>query len=139
MAPIKEGHYRFGLRCPPSERAKVMMPSTINLKQEERNWLDLPYDVMANVLNRIGMVDIIENAEKVCTAWLKICKDSALWKVIDMNDLLRLVTNCSATDICRLAVDRSQGQLVDITLAYAYDVTLLEYVSERYVRLRLLG
>ncbi|KAF5770756.1 putative F-box domain-containing protein [Helianthus annuus] len=52
--------------------AKVMVPSELNLKQEKRNWLDLPSDVTANILNRIGMVDILENAQKVCTAWRKI-------------------------------------------------------------------
>ncbi|KAL9995119.1 putative F-box domain-containing protein [Helianthus debilis subsp. tardiflorus] len=109
------------------------MASTSNIKQQERNWLDLPSDVMANILNRIGMIDIFENAEKVCTAWLKICKDPAMWTVINMNDLLSSVAKQTPTNMCRLAVNRSQGQLVDITLAYAYNVTLLYYVAERYV------
>ncbi|KAJ0841944.1 putative F-box domain-containing protein [Helianthus annuus] len=69
------------------------MPSTSIPKQEERNWLDLPSDVTANILNRIGMVDILENAQKVCTAWRKICKDPPMWRVINMNDIPIFVQN----------------------------------------------
>ncbi|MFS8012535.1 putative F-box domain-containing protein [Helianthus anomalus] len=57
-----------------------MVPSKLNMKQEKKNWLDLPSDVTFNILNRIGMVDILENAQKVCTAWRKICKDPTMWR-----------------------------------------------------------
>ncbi|KAJ0657686.1 putative F-box domain-containing protein [Helianthus annuus] len=94
-----------------------MVLSELNLKQEERNWLDLPSDVTFNILNRIGMVDILENAQKVCTAWRKICKDPTMWRVINMNHFLRrAIPEVSAVQICKHAVDRSQGQLVDITI-----------------------
>ncbi|KAK1409567.1 hypothetical protein QVD17_36094 [Tagetes erecta] len=102
------------------------------MKQEERNWLDLPSDLTFNILNRIGMVDILEHAQKVCTAWRKICKDPVMWRVIDMNEVSRL----EAESICKRAVDRSQGQLVDITLINDYDAQLLLYVADRSSHLR---
>ncbi|KAF5770746.1 putative F-box domain, leucine-rich repeat domain superfamily, F-box-like domain superfamily [Helianthus annuus] len=113
-----------------------MVPSELNLKQEERNWLDLPSDVMFNILNRIGMVDILENAQKVCTAWRKICKDPAMWRVINMNDLKGTSAEVLAVKMCKHAVDRSQGQLVDITIVSTYDADLHLYVADRSSQLR---
>ncbi|KAK1409572.1 hypothetical protein QVD17_36099 [Tagetes erecta] len=106
------------------------------MKQEERNWLDLPYDVMVNILNRVGMINILESAELVCTTWHKICKDPVLWRVIDTNDLRSYLTSSSANVVCKHAVDRSQGQLVDITLVYDYGAQLLLYVIDRSSHLR---
>ncbi|KAF5770739.1 putative F-box domain, leucine-rich repeat domain superfamily, F-box-like domain superfamily [Helianthus annuus] len=112
------------------------MPSTSIPKQEERNWLDLPSDVTANILNRIGMVDILENAQKVCTAWRKICKDPPMWRVINMNDIPIFGAKLSRVEMCEHAVDRSQGQLVDITIVFLYDAELLLYVADRSSQLR---
>ncbi|XP_022008382.1 putative F-box/LRR-repeat protein 23 [Helianthus annuus] len=103
------------------------MPSTSIPKQEERNWLDLPSDVTANILNRIGMVDILENAQKVCTAWRKICKDPPMWRVINMNDIPIFGAKLSRVEMCEHAVDRSQGQLVDITIVFLYDAEFMSY------------
>ncbi|KAJ0704964.1 putative F-box domain, leucine-rich repeat domain superfamily, F-box-like domain superfamily [Helianthus annuus] len=113
-----------------------MVPSKLNLKQEKRNWLDLPSDVTANILNRIGMVDILENAQKVCTAWRKICKDPAMWRVINMNDIKGTSAEVLAVKMCKHAVDRSQGQLVDITIVSTYDAELHLYVADRTSELR---
>ncbi|KAK9061240.1 hypothetical protein SSX86_018420 [Deinandra increscens subsp. villosa] len=113
-----------------------------NLEQQEirRNWLDLPSDVTANILNRIGIFDILENAQKVCTAWYKICKDPALWRVLNMNDLwnshFSLYTSYEKIDMFKQAMDRSQGQLVDITLVYHINARLFPYVADRSSQLR---
>ncbi|KAL8193203.1 hypothetical protein R6Q57_027107 [Mikania cordata] len=65
------------------------------MNHQERNWLDIPSDVMENILNRIG----------------KICKSPVLWRVINMNDLLQLPSNLSTAKlICKHAMVRSQGQ-----------------------------
>ncbi|XP_022006271.1 putative F-box/LRR-repeat protein 23 isoform X1 [Helianthus annuus] len=114
----------------------MMVPSKLNLKQEKRNWLDLPSDVTANILNRIGMVDILENAQKVCAAWRKICKDPAMWRVINMNDIKGTRAEVLAVKMCKHAVDRSQGQLVDITIVSTYDAELHLYVADRTSELR---
>ncbi|MFS8012538.1 putative F-box domain, leucine-rich repeat domain superfamily, F-box-like domain superfamily [Helianthus anomalus] len=113
-----------------------MMSSKLNKKQEERNWLDLPSDVTFNILNRIGMVDILENAQKVCIAWRKICKDPAMWRVINMNDIPIFGAQLSRVRMCKHAVDRSQGHLVDITIVSAYDAELHLYVADRSSQLR---
>ncbi|KAL8247607.1 hypothetical protein R6Q59_008823 [Mikania micrantha] len=107
------------------------------MKHQKRNWLDIPSDVMENILNRIGIIDILENAQKVCTVWRKICKSPVLWRVINMNDILQLTSNISTIKlICKQAMDRSQGQLVDITLIHDYNAELFLYAAERSSQLR---
>nr|KAJ0227464.1 hypothetical protein LSAT_V11C100004190 [Lactuca sativa] len=73
------------------------------VKQQTRNWLDLPQDVMANILYRVGVYDILENAQK---------------------------------EMCKHAVDRSQGQLVDITICDFVNEELLGYIANRSSQLK---
>ncbi|GJU23834.1 putative F-box/LRR-repeat protein 23 [Tanacetum coccineum] len=117
-----------------------MRPSTSELKHEKRNWLELPSDVTANILLRIGMIDIIENAQKVCTLWRKICKDPSMWRVINMRDLLKSSIFNFSVDVklFKHVIDRSQGQLVDITFVYNNNDALLRYVADRSSVLRYL-
>ncbi|CAH1436904.1 unnamed protein product [Lactuca virosa] len=100
---------------------------------EERNWVDIPYDVMANILNRVDAFDILENAQKVCTSWHKICKDPMMWRVIDFSvNHARLDQLPPLREMCKHAVDRSQGQLVDITIVGFADNELLQYVVDSW-------
>lgn len=106
------------------------------VKQPTRNWLELPSDIMANILYRVGVYDILENAQKVCTAWRKICKDPAMWRVISMDNHGDPCTRPPLREMCKNAVDRSQGQLLDLTVIDFVDYELLEYVAERSSQLK---
>lgn len=108
------------------------MPSTSKEKQPTRNWLDLPSDIMCNILYRIGVTDILQNAQKVCTTWRTICKDPSIWRVIYM-DYYNSPSACyRLQNMCKNVVDRSQGQLVDITIVGFVDDDLLLYLARRY-------
>ncbi|GKD44929.1 F-box protein SKIP19-like protein, partial [Tanacetum coccineum] len=95
-----------------------------------RNWLELPSDVTSNILYRTGVIDILENGRKVCTTWRKICKDPAMWRVINMNNPSYSNEMPHLKEMCKHAVDRSQGQLVDITIVDFGDDELLRYVAD---------
>ena len=65
------------------------MASTFTVKrlsamEDSPNWLAMPEELMANILKRLRDVEILNNAVKVCTTWWRICKDPAMWKVIDI-------------------------------------------------------
>ncbi|GJQ93883.1 putative leucine-rich repeat domain-like protein [Tanacetum coccineum] len=125
----------------------VMMASTSKSNLRNRDWSELPSDIMSNILSRLCINDILENAQKVCTAWRKVSKDPAMWRVINMNDLfdpnesdeyyyvedededekaeeeedekaeeVESKREISREKVCKHLVDRSQGQLVDLTL-----------------------
>ncbi|XP_076942268.1 putative F-box/LRR-repeat protein 23 [Bidens hawaiensis] len=89
---------------------------------------------MLNILQRIGVVDRLENAQLVCTAWREICKDPAMWRVIHMEGYSEYPFRWAK--MCKVAVDRSQGQLLDLTLIRCCDSKLLQYVADRSSQLR---
>ncbi|KAL4563530.1 hypothetical protein LXL04_027573 [Taraxacum kok-saghyz] len=49
------------------------------------NWLEIPDELMSNILQRLGTKEILERARGVCTAWRKICENPEMWKVIVMH------------------------------------------------------
>ncbi|GKA35531.1 F-box domain containing protein, partial [Tanacetum coccineum] len=101
------------------------------VKASFKRWLDLPSDLAANILHRIGVIGILENAQKVCTTWRKICKEPAMWKVIHMDTALGSHTMAQLRQMCKNAVDRSQGQLADINILGFCNNELLKYIADR--------
>lgn len=58
-----------------------------------------------------------------------------MWRVIDMrlDDEAHLIASPYYFErTCRLAVDRSQGQLVDISIEFSATDDLLDYIAQRY-------
>ncbi|KAL6282710.1 hypothetical protein ACE6H2_013639 [Prunus campanulata] len=110
---------------------------------EMRNWLDLPRDVTVSILSRLRPVEILESAQMVCMAWRIICKDPLMWRTIDMaNDGEDDDMFYNLDAVCRHAVDRSCGRLVDINIEHFGDDDLLEYITDScggIRRLRLVG
>ncbi|XP_060179306.1 F-box protein SKIP19-like [Lycium barbarum] len=103
-------------------------------------WLELGEDIWANILHRLGAIEILQTAQKVCTTWRRICKDPSMWRVITMGndgDLFKITYELEV--MCRHAIDRSQGELVDINLEYCATDHLLEYIAERSGKLRRLS
>ncbi|KAI3695050.1 hypothetical protein L1987_78038 [Smallanthus sonchifolius] len=91
---------------------------------------------MANILYRIGVVDILQSAQKVCTAWRKIFKDPAMWRVVYMGSSSDLNADIELDAMCKHVVDRSQGQLVDITIVeFGYGEILLN-IADRSSQLK---
>ncbi|CAK9142853.1 unnamed protein product [Ilex paraguariensis] len=100
--------------------------------EQTRNWLELPPEVMATILHRVGAIDILANVQMVCTTWRRICKDSAMWRVIDMHNLGDLWDmEHDLEKMCKHAVDRSEGQLIDINIEYFGTDELLQYIANR--------
>ena len=77
------------LHCPKSKsNAKIpisrnpnqkMPPKKVWKKKETtRNWLELPRDVTASILKRLGAVEILETVQKVCMLWRSLCKDPSM-------------------------------------------------------------
>ncbi|EOA22442.1 hypothetical protein CARUB_v10003088mg [Capsella rubella] len=109
-------------------------------KEERRNWAELPSELTSLILGRLGAVDILENAQKVCTPWRRVCKDPSMWKKIDLRDLRNSGMGDLDFDIlCRHAVDLSQGGLLEIHIENITTDRLLTYIADRSRNLRSLG
>ncbi|KAG2688855.1 hypothetical protein I3843_09G113300 [Carya illinoinensis] len=102
-----------------------------------RNWLELPRDVTESILLRLGAIEILTSAQKVCLLWRNICKDPSMWRAVDMRnpgDLCDMPYDLET--MCRHAVDRSFGQLVDINVEHFGTDELLNYIADCSSRLR---
>lgn len=100
---------------------------------ETRNWLELPRDVTVLILSRLGAVGILWSAQYVCMAWRQICKDPLMWRTIDMRndgDLDGVMFDLDS--MCRRAVDRSAGNLVDLNVEFFGSDCLLNFITDRY-------
>nr|XP_009777491.1 PREDICTED: putative F-box/LRR-repeat protein 9 [Nicotiana sylvestris] len=97
-------------------------------------WVELPPEITANILQRLGAVQIVWSAQRVCSTWWKVCHDPAMWRVVDLKNDIKMPRVLEK--ICRIAVDRSQGQLLKINIEYFGSRDLLNYIAERSSQLR---
>ncbi|XP_059306467.1 F-box protein SKIP19-like isoform X1 [Lycium ferocissimum] len=103
-------------------------------------WLELEENVWANILHKLGAIEILETAQKVCTTWRRICKEPSMWRIINMtNDGDLSDMDYDLEEMCRYAIDRSQGELVDINLEYFATGPLLQYIAQRSGKLKRLS
>ncbi|KAI3680981.1 hypothetical protein L6452_35761 [Arctium lappa] len=97
---------------------------------ETPNWLEMPHEIMAMILQRLGAVEILDSAQKVCTTWRRICKDPAMWKVIDIHySSDGWDTDYDIEKLTKQAVHRSCGELIDISLECFGTDDLLDHIS----------
>ncbi|XP_009778272.1 F-box protein SKIP19-like [Nicotiana sylvestris] len=98
-------------------------------------WVELPLDITANILQRLRTIEILENAQRVCTSWWKASHDPTVWRVVDLrNDDVDAKTPRMLENMCRIAVHRSPGQLLKINIENFGSRDLLNYIAERYNR-----
>ncbi|KAL0011791.1 hypothetical protein SO802_006899 [Lithocarpus litseifolius] len=128
--------------CAPSSSSSSSKKQTKKVwkkKEIPRNWLELPRDVTESILQRLGAVEILETAQKVCTLWRSICKEPSMWRDINMCNLCEWEDGPSESDplkMCHSAVDRSCGQLRGINIEYVANDELLNYIAQSSSQLR---
>ncbi|KAL4627691.1 hypothetical protein ACB092_05G183500, partial [Castanea dentata] len=106
-------------------------------KKEYWNWLDLPKVVTVSILQRLGAIDILYSAQKVCMLWRNICKYPSMWRAIDIQNLGELHDMPYDLErMCIHAIDRSYGQLRDINIECFSTNELLIYITQSTSQLR---
>ncbi|CAN8308524.1 unnamed protein product [Cochlearia groenlandica] len=104
---------------------------------EYRNWADLPSELTLSILHKLDSVEILEKAKNVCKSWRRVCKDPWMWQKIDIPNHGDLQTTDQEEEmLCREAVDRSQGGLVEIKIWYLVSDSLLHYIVDSSSNLR---
>ena len=97
------------------------------VEKQLRNWEDLPWEVTASIFSRLMATGILMSVQFVCKSWFDICKDPLLWRRINVvND-----REAAVGRLCRHAVDRSCGGLLDINIDYFGTDDLLKYITDR--------
>ncbi|CAA7019392.1 unnamed protein product [Microthlaspi erraticum] len=120
---------------------------------EYGNWAELPPELTSSILVRLGAIEILQNAQRVCTSWYRACKDPSMWRKIHMhkhNDypsispddydynayMIKMKSRHEA--MARHAVDRSQGGLVEIDIWLFGTGPLLSHIVDSSRDLRVL-
>ncbi|GLT67390.1 hypothetical protein SLA2020_397040 [Shorea laevis] len=104
-------------------------------ESETRNWLELPRDVTAAIISRVGIIEILDNVQKVCTLWRDICNDPSMWRSVDFHDVGKL-WYYDLEKMCMRAVDLSKGDLDHINIEHFGTDDILTHVTERSSHLR---
>jgi hypothetical protein len=112
--------------------APIMASNSTSVKEAEAeitkvpNWLELPRDITANILQRLDTIDIVTNVCHVCPLWWNIFKDPLMWRAIRMKDILinnpefkyfpdpdfiSAYSGMNLLEIFRYAIERSCGNL----------------------------
>ncbi|OIT34129.1 PREDICTED: putative F-box/LRR-repeat protein 23 [Nicotiana attenuata] len=100
-------------------------------------WVELPREITMDILQRLGAMEIVESAQRVCSTWWKVCHDPAMWSVVDLkNEGDNFKMPWVLDKICRIAVDRSQGQLLKISIDNFGSIDMINYIAERSSQLR---
>ncbi|KAI3709985.1 hypothetical protein L2E82_39758 [Cichorium intybus] len=101
------------------------------------NWLEMPDELMANILQRLGTVDKLRIARTVCGTWRRICKDPAMWKIVYIDKFHDgCDTDYNLEMLVKQAVDLSCGELIDISIVGFCDDYLLDYIVLRSSKLK---
>ncbi|VFQ81528.1 unnamed protein product [Cuscuta campestris] len=97
-------------------------------------WAELPRDITANILHRLGAEEVLNSAIRVCTSWRSTCKDPSMWRVVDMSKYVSY--HDKLEQMCRYIVNLSQGELLDITIEDFGSDELILYIAKRASKLR---
>ncbi|KAI6706007.1 hypothetical protein NL676_008969 [Syzygium grande] len=101
------------------------------------DWVDLPREVTAAIISRLGAAETLETAQNVCASWRSICRDPSMWRAVDISVPWYLpAMGCGLDVACRRAVDLSRGGCVDISIEYFGTDELLKYITDRCNHIR---
>ncbi|PIA59319.1 hypothetical protein AQUCO_00400310v1, partial [Aquilegia coerulea] len=103
-------------------------------KEKRRNWSDLPQDVMLLIFIKLGVFEILYNAQSVCSSWRKLCKEPHLFRAINLLQNQWEVyknQNINVGKMAREAVDRSCGQLIEFSIEGFVTNELLKYIVDK--------
>ncbi|XP_050368908.1 F-box protein SKIP19-like [Argentina anserina] len=114
-----------------SKRNRLISPEMPN--RNRRDWSEIPEECTLMVLSRLGAIDVLTSAQKVCTLWRRLCKHPMVWRTVDMvNDHFFHDVHYDLDKMCRHAVDRSLGKVEDINVEYFGTDDLLKYITDRH-------
>ncbi|XLU31811.1 hypothetical protein S245_067877, partial [Arachis hypogaea] len=95
------------------------------------NWLDLPDDLTLMIIGKLTTFQILTSVQFVCRKWWRICMDPLMWRTINMCNIgIRNSVDYKLEKMCRHAIDRSCGQLVDISIEYFATDDFLKYIID---------
>ncbi|KAL4288649.1 hypothetical protein HN51_056235 [Arachis hypogaea] len=97
--------------------------------RSSRNWLHLPMELTLIIFEKLGAIEVLTTAQRVCMLWRTICKDPYTWRVINMRVGVPKFMDYQYRSLCRRTIERSCGLLVDISIDHFADDDLLNHIA----------
>ncbi|XP_022642671.1 F-box protein SKIP19 isoform X2 [Vigna radiata var. radiata] len=101
---------------------------SVGADREERNWKDLPRDVLCTIFQKLGAIETLMRAQHGSSVWRTISKDPLLWCTIDMSNSGDMDLQLGI--ICRRAIDYSCGHLLRINIEHFGTDDLLRHITD---------
>ncbi|KAL5730831.1 hypothetical protein ACHQM5_003622 [Ranunculus cassubicifolius] len=89
---------------------------------------------MLHIFLKLGVIDLLLNAQSVCSSWRKLAKEPQLYRRIDVNRIWSHPKKRLTIE----AIDRSCGQLLDFSLIYVTKLDVLQHIANTSNSLRAL-
>lgn len=122
--------------------------------KDDRNWADLPWDILSKIFEKVGAVYVLSSAQSVCQQWWRLAHDRRIWRQVHIRDLDSYyffhdlnssagfcnsvyVTDKCIRDIALTSIDRSAGCLEEFYFSrgfmdtYAYTNLFLKSIAKR--------
>lgn len=117
-----------------------------HLVEQQRNWADIPIDILSVIFHKLGVAEVLLSAQAVCRSWRQMALNPVcqVWRCIDTrylrqqrNIFLRF-PKLHEVKLNQLAIKRSGGHLEKLYLCSGYSGEFLTYIAGRTERLRCL-
>ncbi|KAK1279500.1 putative F-box/LRR-repeat protein 23 [Acorus gramineus] len=111
-------------------------PAPEAVEEETRDWAEMSPDLLSVVFEKVGALGVLCAAQAVCPAWRRVSLQPHLWRSVDMRNPWQPwdLMDSDEFDLERMArnaIDRADGNLVEISFEYFATDDLIKYVSER--------
>ncbi|KAK1323566.1 hypothetical protein QJS10_CPA02g00004 [Acorus calamus] len=118
----------------------MSLPSSGTLQWPPRP--EMSPDLLSVVFEKVGALDVLCATQAVCPTWRRVSLQPQLWRSIDMRNPWQPwdLMDSDEFDLERMArnaIDRADGNLVEISFEYFGTDDLIKYVSERFLFLSL--
>ncbi|KAL5730298.1 hypothetical protein ACHQM5_003137 [Ranunculus cassubicifolius] len=105
-----------------TSKRKKSRKITKKVVKEKRNWLELPRDILIHIFIKLGTVDVLYTAQRVCSLWRKISKEPQIFRSVDMRNHWHVFGGHDYHEpyakMTTEALNRSCGELVEFSMEY---------------------
>ncbi|XP_074267305.1 F-box protein SKIP19-like [Silene latifolia] len=98
-----------------------------------RNWSNLPFDITLMIFMKLGSFELLKSVQFVCKMWYILCKEPSLWRTICIHNLRQSNWEMKHEKMLINAIDRSDGDLIDLDIQGFGTDKLCSYFASRYV------